>query len=101
MRSPANLVHIGACPDDVRRPAGCRDPRNAATSSQCMSDLHNMEMLERALCALAELYSSTMSRTVILFKAKTNALLAHATSHRDLSFFRRRLRSSAIFRVLR
>ena len=44
-----------------------------------------MEMLERALCALAELYSSTMLRTVILFKAKTTALLAHATSHRDLS----------------
>jgi len=44
-----------------------------------------MEMLERALCALGELYSSTMSRTVIMFKARTSALLARAASHRDPS----------------
>jgi len=44
-------------------------------------------MLERALCALAELYSSTMLRMVIMFKAKTHALLADTTSHRDPSFY--------------
>jgi hypothetical protein len=42
MRSPASLVHSGACPDDVRRLTGltCRNPRNAASSSQRMSGQH-------------------------------------------------------------
>ncbi len=65
-RRAASLIHGGASPNDVRCLAGlaCRNPRNAASSSQCMSDQRRHGCGERTLCAFAELYSSTMLRIV-------------------------------------